>query len=69
MKVANVIFAFDYGEEVYIKTDYDQLKRVITGYYMPPGQILYEVTCRTSVSRHYGFELSAERDPLITTSN
>jgi len=62
-------FAFDMGQEVFLKTDREQYPRMITGYKVSPGGITYEVSCGTLTSWHYDFELSIEKNILTTTTN
>lgn len=54
------------GEEVYLKTDPKQHKRIITAVHLKPGGYEYEV--RYSVyepTLHYDIELSEERDEAL----
>lgn len=54
---------FDIGDEVYLKTDREQLKRIIFGFEIfKAGEILYKCICGTIVSVHYEFELTKEKD-------
>ncbi len=53
---------YDFGDMVYLKTDPDQLKRIITGIHVFPGNaISYTVTQAGTESQHYEFEISAEK--------
>ena len=50
---------FEIGQTVFINTDSDQSKRVITAISILPGSLLlYDVCCGALVSKHYEFELS-----------
>jgi hypothetical protein len=62
-------FVFDFGAEVYLKTDREQYRRMVTGYKVTPAGITYEVSCGVLSSWHYDFELSLEKDVLITTTD
>ena len=52
---------FDIAETVYLKTDGDQLPRIVTSIGIRPSGILYELSCGCSSSSHYDFEISRER--------
>ena len=60
-----VAVAFDLGEEVFLKTDPDQLKRIVTGACIRPTAITYELTCGIDCTWHYDFEISLEKDILV----
>lgn len=54
------------GEFVYLKTDPDQYKRMVTGYYIGmEGTILYEVVLGSDGSKYYAEELSRDKDIMI----
>jgi len=56
---------FDLEQEVYLKTDSDQLKRIVTAISVHPNkQIIYSLTCCTDCSDHYDFEISDEENTL-----
>jgi len=53
---------FELGEEVYLKTDEEQRKRIITGIKIDcTGGIWYELSLGTNVSNHYAVEISREK--------
>lgn len=60
---------FDYGENVYLTTDPQQMKRVVTGYIVRRGLIMYLVVCGTEETSHFDFELSYEPDVMMTSTN
>jgi hypothetical protein len=60
---------FDLGEEVYISTDLDQYRRIITGIEISPGGIQYRLSVGMEFSWHYDVEISRDRDIMILTSN
>ena len=60
---------FDHGDIVYLKTDKDQLPRIVYCLKVFPNEILYEVTAGTLTSAHYEFELSKEANVLMQTTN
>jgi hypothetical protein len=57
---------FNIGDVVYLKTDEDQLKRIITGIYLTQNEVIYYVSKGTDESKHYSFELSLVKDYQIT---
>jgi len=60
---------FNIGDEVYLKTDSDQSCRLVTGLTVRATSISYELSCGTSASDHYDFEITSEVDVLKTTTN
>lgn len=53
---------FDIGQIVYLKTDEDQLPRIITGLTIRGNNVLvYCLSSGTSESWHYDFEISEEK--------
>lgn len=53
------------GDIVYLTTDYEQMKRVITSIFIRPSeQITYELSCGANASEHYDFEISDEKTVL-----
>lgn len=60
---------FEIGQEVYLKTDSDQKRRIITGILMRQSGIIYELYEGKSGSWHYDFEISLEKDVAYSTSN
>ena len=60
---------FKIGDIVYLQTDSDQQKRLITGINIRANSIVYLVSCGTVESYHYDFEISSEVDVLITSTN
>lgn len=54
---------YELGETLYLVTDRDQLKRIVTAIVVcPDSSFLYEVINGTIASKHYDFELSREKD-------
>jgi hypothetical protein len=61
---------FNIGQEVYLKTDTDQRLRIVTAIIVRPDSCYsYELTCGTDSRWHYDFEITAEKNVLITTTN
>jgi hypothetical protein len=57
---------YELGDEVYLKTDSEQQLRIVTAIHVhPAGQIIYQLSCGTTSSEHYDFEMSKEVNELI----
>lgn len=52
---------YNIGDFVYIVTDSDQLRRQVTGIIVTGTTLIYELQQGTGSSKHYEFELSAEK--------
>lgn len=53
---------FHTGEIVFLKTDPDQMSRIVTAILVcGDNSILYELTCGVQTSRHYDFEINSEK--------
>lgn len=65
-KIVN--FAFDFGDEVYMKADPEQRKRLITAMSCRPIGIAYECT-GMDVKWCYDFELTTEKNTVTATTN
>lgn len=60
---------YDIGAFVYLTTDPDQHRRIVTGIKIcKGGELIYEISFGTQTSNHYEFELSAEKDITLTTN-
>ena len=59
MTINNV---FDIGVSVYLKTDPEQLERIVYGIEIRVTGLLYSLCCGTSTSNHYDFEISKDKD-------
>lgn len=62
----NIDNKFDIGQTVYLKTDTEQIKRMVTGFTVTKNDLIYEVSCGTIVSKHYDYEMSEEVNVLNT---
>ncbi|MBN8821292.1 MULTISPECIES: hypothetical protein [unclassified Spirosoma] len=60
---------FSLKQTVYLKTDRDQLPRLVTAIKVCPDDLLYELIQGTTSSYHYDFEISESADVLMTTTN
>lgn len=56
---------FDIGDIVYLKTDKEQLPRVVFCILVFKNEVIYKLCQGTLVSEHYDFEISLEKDVLI----
>jgi hypothetical protein len=67
MHVLKLNLSFNFGDEVYLKTDRFQFKRIITGIMLKPKDILYQLSCIEDEDQmfHYDFELTIEPDESI----
>lgn len=60
---------FNIAQEVYLKTDSDQKKRLVIGIVIRDRSIMYDLACGDRSSWHYDFEITSDKDVLITTNN
>lgn len=65
----NITTKFDFGDIVYLKTDPDQLERIVTGFSIKLNSICYNLNHATTESWHWDFEITKDRDILKTTTN
>jgi hypothetical protein len=63
--------SFEIGSGVYLKTDKDQSKRIVTAIAIKPTGVTYELSYGTMTSWHYDFEISSDVDVVakVTYSN
>jgi hypothetical protein len=57
------------GDVVFLKTDTDQKKRLVTGINIRSTGMVYLLSCGVDESYHYDFEITEEIDVLITSRN
>lgn len=60
---------FNFGDVVYLKTDPEQRPRIVTTFSVGATSILYELSSGTITSWHRDFEITYEKDVLLTTTN
>ena len=60
---------FKIGDYVYLKTDSNQYKRMITGYSVRPGTVIYKLSLGSEETTHYELEISKEVDVLLKALN
>lgn len=53
---------FELKDTLYLKTDADQLPRILTGITVRPTGLMYELCQGVNVSTHYNFEIQREKD-------
>jgi len=58
---------YDFGQTVYLITDTEQEKRLVTSITLNPGNVVYQLSCGTTASSHYEFEISPEVNMLVKT--
>lgn len=59
---------FDIEDIVYLRTDPEQLERLVTGINLRKSGVMYLLSCGTNDSLHYGFEIAKERDVIKSMS-
>tara|TARA_R110000751_G_scaffold192009_1_gene297613 strand:+ start:7625 stop:7927 length:303 start_codon:yes stop_codon:yes gene_type:complete len=59
------------GDYVYLKTDVDQYKRIVTGYTVRDNseKVVYLLSLGTEETSHYKCEISMEEDVVLKTTN
>ena len=60
---------FEIGDYVYLKTDIDQYKRLVTGYTVRPNVVIYNLSLGSEETTHYELEISEEVDVLLKALN
>ena len=60
---------FKIGYYVYLKTDIDQYKRLVTGYTVRPNVVIYNLGLGSEETTHYELEISDEIDVLLKSLN
>jgi len=57
-----ITLAFDFGEEVQLKTD-TEYKRIVTGIILKPKGKMYELACGLETSYHQAVEIEKFPEP------
>ena len=62
---------FEIGDYVYLKTDIDQYKRIVTGYTIRDSseKVVYLLSLGEDETSHYKCEISTEVDVVLKTTN
>lgn len=68
-KLREIEFKFGLGDLVYLKTDPDQLPRILTKVLITPKDIIYITNINGIETEHYDFELTSKRDINTLYSN
>ena len=61
--------SFNIGDYVYLKTDIDQYRRLVTGYTVRLNEVTYLLSLGEDESTHYELEISNEIDILLKSSS
>ena len=62
-------FEYSIGDSVYLKTDNDQLERLVTAILIRESGVTFELSQSSTSSYHYSFEISRDRNVLkVSTS-
>ena len=61
--------SFNIGDTVYLKTDIDQHKRMVTGYTVRNDGVVYLLSFGSEETSHYELEISDEMDVLLKATN
>lgn len=62
--VLTIDVAFELGQTVYLKTDKEQLPRIVTRYWVSKSAVLYALGCGTGETTHFDLEISDSVDVL-----
>ena len=55
---------YNLKQVVYLKTDTEQLPRIVTSIQVNSYDLLYRVACGTEETYHYDFEITDERNEI-----
>jgi len=53
---------FEIGDIVFLITDEDQVKRMVTGIFLTQNEVIYYLSKGTDETKHYGFEMSYHKN-------
>ena len=60
---------FSFGDIVFLKTDKEQMQRIVTGILVIPIGLTYKVACGSTETWHYEMEMTSEKNILITATD
>ena len=60
---------YNFGDTLYLKTDEEQKRRLLTDININLNGVRYGLCCGTSLTWHYEIEISEEKNVLATTIN
>lgn len=66
MKINDEQPAFGLGQLVYLVTDPEQQKRIVTAYKVTNSEVIFELSLGETAGYFYEMEISAERDVLMS---
>lgn len=58
---------YEFGQTVYLKTDPDQLPRIVTRFQVTPMGVFYGLCSGTNDTWHYEMEISDEINAVLKT--
>lgn len=61
--------AFEIGQEVYLKTDDDQKKRIVCEVNLKQTGVIYRLCCGIADSWHYDFEITVDINVKAKTTD
>ena len=62
----NILTEYDFGDLVYLKTDPEQLRRMVTSFKAMPGTVLYGISLSDGLeSFHYDIEITDEKTLIL----
>lgn len=53
---------YELGQIVYLRTDVEQLQRIVSAITQRQGSIIYELCCGKETSGHYDFEITEQEN-------
>ena len=56
-----IVSKYDIADIVYLKTDFEQYQRMITGIRVAPNGIIYELSCGQNSTLHFEIEIITEK--------
>jgi hypothetical protein len=60
---------YDLGDTVFIKTDKEQLERIVTGILVCPIGVKYLVACGVTDNWMYELEITTDKNIVLATTN
>lgn len=54
-------YKYKIGQEVYLKTDPEQFKRIVSGILIRKGHVVFYLICGVEETAHYDYEITTER--------
>jgi hypothetical protein len=60
---------YNFGDILYLKTDKDQLARIMTRVQCTKDSTMYELSCGSASSWHFEYEICVEKSVVMPTQN